>query len=148
MGFLPWEKKVALTAAALRRSHCELTLANPGMLWCENTLPSRREAQQTLALFLLPSFAFRFRSSAPLPNRLNLSFTRLWAPLGPWKMKRTWRQREAPNGVVLSQLTSSFQALQLGHSSTSQVRKQDACSCSSCASATWEHPDWDPSEQV
>lgn len=64
------------------------------MLWCENTLPSRREAQQTLALFLLPSFAFRFRSSAPLPNRLNLSFTQLWAPLGPWKMKRTWRQPE------------------------------------------------------
>lgn len=40
-------------------------------------------------------------------------------------MKRTWRQREAPDGVALGQLTSFLQALQLGHPGVSQVRKQE-----------------------
>ncbi|XP_074205662.1 rho guanine nucleotide exchange factor 2 isoform X2 [Camelus bactrianus] len=36
-------------------------------------------------------------------------------------MKRTWRQRESPNGVALHQLTSLFQGLQLGHPRTGQT---------------------------
>ncbi|XP_058165840.1 rho guanine nucleotide exchange factor 2 isoform X2 [Dasypus novemcinctus] len=36
-------------------------------------------------------------------------------------MKRTWRQREAPNGVALCQLTSLFQGLRLGHPRTGQT---------------------------
>lgn len=62
-------------------------------------------------------------------------------------MKRTWRQREAPNGVVLSQLTSFFQALQLGHPSASQVREQD-CSCSLCSGGNRGVPRLGRGEQV
>ncbi|KAK2507592.1 hypothetical protein MC885_021599, partial [Smutsia gigantea] len=36
-------------------------------------------------------------------------------------MKRTWRQREAANGVALHQLTSLFQGLQLGYPRTGQT---------------------------
>lgn len=37
-------------------------------------------------------------------------------------MKRTWRQREAPGGVALHQLTSLLQGLRLGHPRMAQVR--------------------------
>lgn len=62
-----------------------------------------------------------------LPNRFNLSSAQqrsLWAP---GRMKRTWRQREAPNGVALHQLTSLLQGLWLGHPGTGQVRGQGCC---------------------
>lgn len=57
-----------------------------------------------------------------LPNWFNLSFAQQWSLWAPGRMKRTWRQREAPGGVALHQLTSLLQGLRLGHSRVAQVR--------------------------
>lgn len=58
----------------------------------------------------------------------------LWAP---GRMKRTWRQREAANGVALHQLTSLLQGLQLGCPRTGQVRGRGGYICLRSLCSRW-----------
>lgn len=79
------ERQWVLAIAAVGRSHSELTLSNPGMPWSENSLPGRRETQQTPALFLPPFLSLDSGGvweQSVLPNWFNLSFAQQLEPLG------------------------------------------------------------------